>query len=170
VRRLGPNANRGGLFKDVVRRVEEGTDFEGVIDLVSADVPFGDFVSQLTGTFARYYLSNAQFASVAFVHTVTAPSALRFFEPYVTADTAKELLRYMWQSCAAMQAAFAIHDPVDRLEPVEPPDEGDLIAQIVDARDEHAIKFSEACLREYRISGDGVFIAAIEDVVRRERA
>lgn len=170
VQRLAPNENRGGLFKDVVRRVEERTDFEGVIDLVSTDVPFADFVSQLTRTFVRYYLANAQFASVAFIHTVTAPSALRFFEPYVSGDTANDLLLYMWQSCAAMQAAFAIRDPTEQLEQIGTVDEGDLIAQIVDARDEHAIKFSEACLREYKISGDSVFIAAIQDVVRRERA
>jgi hypothetical protein len=48
-------------------------------------------------------------------------------------------------------------------------DKRDLIEQAVAARDEHAIKFTEACLREHRISPDPAFIVATRDVVVRLR-
>lgn len=168
--RLPPATMRGGLFKDVVVQVETSTDFEPVIDLVSASGPIDDFISDLTHVFVREYMENAQHASIAFIHTVTAPSALRFLVPHLSDATARSLMLYMWQACAAMDAAFARGPSI--LKDADPTDvdEDDLIEQIVDARDEHATKFAEACLREYRLSGDMTFIAAIRDVVRRERA
>ncbi len=48
-------------------------------------------------------------------------------------------------------------------------DEADLVDRAVAARDEHAIKFTEACLREYRVTSDPAFIAAAEDIVVRLR-
>jgi hypothetical protein len=48
--------------------------------------------------------------------------------------------------------------------------EDDLIDQAVAARDEHAIKFTEACLREHHMTGDAVFLEAAADVVTRLRA
>jgi hypothetical protein len=53
-------------------------------------------------------------------------------------------------------------------EPVEF-DPGNLIEQAVVARDEHAIKFTEACLKEHRITGDSAFVVAARDVVVRLR-
>ena len=44
-------------------------------------------------------------------------------------------------------------------------DEADLVEQAVQARDEHAIKFTEACLRAYHRSGDGAFVEAARDAV-----
>jgi hypothetical protein len=170
VQRLPPGASRFGLFKDVVARVEATTDFGGVIDLVSTDVPFDEFISEITRAFVREYLANASHASIAFIHTVTAPSALRLLRPHVSDETARSLMLYMWQSCAAMHAAFSWRETPAVTEARGPVDEADLIEQAVAARDEHAIKFAEACLREYRLTGDGAFVAAIRDVVRRERA
>jgi len=170
VERLGPSGDRRGLFKDVILQVETSTDFERVIDLVSPDVPIDEFISDLTRVFVREYLENAALASIAFIHTVTAPSALRFLHPHVTDETARSLNLHMWQACAAMHAAFARARSNAEAEEPTPFDEDDLIEQVIDARDEHAIKFAEACLREHRISGDATFIAAIRDVVRRERA
>jgi hypothetical protein len=53
-------------------------------------------------------------------------------------------------------------------EPADP-DRADLVEQAVTSRDEHAIKFTEACLREHTLSGDAVFLAAAQDAVRRLR-
>lgn len=170
VERLGPGANRRGLFKNVVDQVGATTDFEPVIDLVSPEMPLGEFISDLTNVFVREYLANAAHSSIAFIHTVTAPSSLRFFEPHLSADTARSVMLYMWQSCAAMEAAFARTLTSSVSVDEDAFDEEDLIDQAVDARDEHAIKFAEACLREYRLSGNPEFIAAIRDVVVRERS
>jgi len=43
-------------------------------------------------------------------------------------------------------------------------DRDDLIDQAVGTNDEHAIKFTEACLRQYEQLTDPVFLLAAEDV------
>jgi hypothetical protein len=48
-------------------------------------------------------------------------------------------------------------------------DAADLIDEAVGARDEHAIKFTEACLREHALSGDAAFVIAARDAVSRLR-
>jgi hypothetical protein len=170
VERLGPGANRNGLFKDVIDQVGKSAPFEHVIDLVSVDVPFGEFISDLTGTFVREYLANASHASIAFIHTVTAPSALRLIEPHVSAESSRAVMAYMWQSCAAMHAAYSFGASPAMPDEAGVFDEDDLIDRAVAARDEHTIKFTEACLREHRLTGDPAFIAAVRDVVDRLRA
>jgi len=77
-------------------------------------------------------------------------------------------MRYAWQAAASIYAAYATGESVD------PPADGaadfdaaDLIDRAVAARDEHAIKFTDACLRENRITGDPAFIVAARDVVVR---
>ena len=170
VERLSPEADRRGLFTTVVNQVGTTTDFEPVIDLVSPEIPLGEFISDLTNVFVREYLANATHSSIAFIHTVTAPSSLRFLEPHLSTDTGRSIMLYMWQSCAAMEAAFARTPTASVSVDGGVFDEEDLIAQTVDARDEHAIKFVEACLREYRLSGNPEFIAAIRDVAKRVRS
>jgi hypothetical protein len=51
----------------------------------------------------------------------------------------------------------------------DPADVADLIEQAIASRDEHAIKFTEACLREHRLAPDPAYIAAIRDAVTRPR-
>jgi hypothetical protein len=46
-------------------------------------------------------------------------------------------------------------------------DREDLVGRAVAAGDEHAIKFTEVCLREHAISPAPVFLAAAADACRR---
>ena len=164
-----PPPGTGGLIFEQVRGVEQ-TDFAPVINLVDVDVAVDAFVLDVTSAFARVYAANARHASIAFVHTVTAPSALRFLAPHLDAAATRELMRYAWQACAAIYATYA--RAASAPPPAEAPDvdEADLVEQAVRVRDEHAIKFTEACLREYRRSGDGAFVAAARDAIVRVRA
>ena len=167
VARIDASQRKGGLIFDVVRVLDEG--FAPIINYVDVDREFDAFVGDLTRTFVRQYLANAQHAAIGFVHTVTAPSAARILAPHLSADTRRAVMRYAWQSCAAIYAAYGRVDP-DAM-PADPApaefDEAYLVDRAVAARDEHAIKFTEACLREYRLSGDGAFIAAARDVTAR---
>jgi hypothetical protein len=161
---------RGGLIFEAVKAVET-VDFAPVINAVADDVGVDAFVSDLTRTFVRQYLAHADTASIAFVHTVTAPSALRVLAPHLSEPVRREAMRYAWQACASVYAAYGRAAPgsiPSATEPVEF-DAEDLIDQAVAARDEHAIKFTEACLREYRITPDAAFIAAARDAVVRMR-
>ena len=161
---------RAGLIFDAVRAVDAET-FAPVINLVDVSGDEGAFLSDLTRMSARLYLANAQHASIAMVHSVTAPAALRMLAPHLSDATRREALRYTWQACAALYSTYArgtLDAPGTSADASF--DEQDLIEQAVAARDEHAIKFPEACLREYRLSPHPAYIAAAKDAVVRLRA
>jgi hypothetical protein len=165
------DASRGRfLIFDAVRAVP-AKEFAPAINYVEVSVEVDAFVQDVTRTFVRLYLANADKAAIAFVHTVTAPSALRLLAPHLSSATTREAMRYAWQACAAIYSAYGRADGATPaiVEP-EDFDSEHLIDRAVASRDEHAIKFTEACLREYRISGDAAFIAAAEDAVVRLRA
>lgn len=166
---LVPDGKRSrGMIFDAVRAVDYDG-FAPVIDFVDVDGDTGAFVSEISGAFVRHYLANARAAGIGFIHTVTAPSALRILAPHLSPEARREAMRYAWQACASIYSAYGTPAATESSsEPVEF-DEADLIDQAVAARDEHAIKFTEACLREYAISHDGAFIAAARDAVVRLR-
>jgi hypothetical protein len=159
-----------GLIFEAVKRLDAG-EFAPVINRVEIDGE-AEFIGSITRTFARQYLANASHAPIAFVHGVTAPSALRILAPHLSRATLEAAMRYAWQACAAIYATYSTVAPGDV---PQVPDEvefdrDDLIDRAVAARDEHAIKFTEACLREHGVSGDGAFIVAARDVVGRMRS
>jgi questin oxidase-like protein len=169
--RLVDDASRGRfLIFDAVKAIP-AEEFAPAINYVDVSGEVDAFVRDVTRTFVRLYLANAAWASIAFVHTMTAPSALRLLAPHLSTATTRDTMRYAWQACAAIYAAYARADSAaPAIAEGEVFDAEDLIDRAVAARDEHAIKFTEACLREHRISGDAAFIAAAEDAVVRLRA
>ncbi len=170
VPRVAPARRTYGLIFDAVKVIESDA-FAPVVNHVATDGDADAFVSDLTRTFVRHYLANAERSAIGFVHTVTAPSALRTLAPHLSAATREAMLRYGWQACASIYAAYG--DVAAGEEPSADPkiefDADDLIEQAVAARDEHAIKFTEACLKEHRITGDPAFIVAAQDAVARLR-
>ncbi len=169
VPRVPDGGSRGGLIFERVQAVAQ-TDFAAAVNHVSLDAALDDFVSSITRTFVRWYLANADAAAIAFIHTVTAPSALRILAPHVPSAHARDVMRYLWQACAAVYAVYARNVPSAGLERDAPIDLDDLIDRAVRARDEHAIKFTEACLREHRLTGDDLFLTAAADAVSRLKA
>jgi hypothetical protein len=162
---------RGFLIFDAVKSVA-AVDFAPVINRVDTTIDAGTFVSDVTRTFVRQYQANAATAAIAFVHTVTAPSALRIVAPHLRDETLRVAMACAWQACAAVYAAYggapAAPGPPEA-ERVETDLDG-LVDEAVGARDEHAIKFTEACLREYAHSPDPAFVAAARDATARLRA
>jgi hypothetical protein len=162
-------ANRQGFMITQRARTVETTDFAPVINTVAVDGDPGAFVSDVARVFVRQYTANADAAAIAFVHTVTGPSALRSLVPHLSPATAQDAMRYAWQACAAIYAANG-DAPIAPAPPGVPiTDHAGLIDQAVEARDEHAIKFTEACLREYAHTPDAAFLAAAQDAVVRLR-
>ncbi len=152
-------------------RVLEAEDFGPAIDMAATDGPADAVIGEMTRLFVRQYLGNLGAASIGFVHSVTAPSALRLLVPHLSDASRTTAQRYVWQACAALYATYGRVDPsLIRIgaEPVEF-DREDLAARALEARDEHAIKFTEACLREYDLSQDGAFILAANDAIGRLR-
>jgi hypothetical protein len=141
-------------FRDVAARVA-----------VSGDP--SAFFSDLTATFARVYLENASPGKViTFVHGVTGPSAARLLLPYADSDGARALMRYAWQAAAAFYVAMGDRAAAPSGDPA-PLAAAELVERAVANGDEHAIKLTEACLREDRLAPRAVYHLAAQDALGR---
>src|SRR5262249_50152934 len=136
--------------------------FGPVIDLLDVGGDVQRVVTDLTDTFARVSLATAPdvLTVIVFIHGVTSIAALGNLLPYLDDAGRRAALRFAWQSSCALYAAFG-----DRPEPdgrIEPPDEDAerLIDRAVAHGDEHAIKFTEACLDQYARRPSPAYLAA----------
>jgi hypothetical protein len=144
--------------------------FAAARDLVAERDDVSAALSDLTLAAARAYLRHGtegrSVATIAFVHAVTGPAALRRLAPFVRAETARRALPYAWQAVAGIYAAYARRDNRERdFEAKGAPDE--LVARAVANGDDHAIKFTEALLGEHALRPHPAYLAAAEDAVAR---
>jgi hypothetical protein len=160
-----------GHFHTIVEALVQLDDFPafaGTISLVDVSGPVSPFLSDLTATFARAYLANARdiVSIIAFIHTVTAPAALRTIARFLDTAGERTALPFAWQTSAAIYAVYAAKPP--QPESTESSDEADadaLIQSAIECADEHAIKFTEACLREHAIKPNPSYLAAARHAV-----
>jgi hypothetical protein len=125
-------------------------------------------ISDVTETFARVYLANAPdvLGSIVFIHSVTSAAAVRSMLPYLSDGTARDAARYAWQAGCALYSAFGTSPAVAAGE-IEPPRESHdtLIDMAIANGDEHAIKFTEATLREYELNPSPAYLAAARHAI-----
>jgi len=161
------HAPGGHNIVEGLRHVPELPTFADARDLVAVPDDVGAALSALTAAFARVYLRNGTHNNtIAFVHGITAPCALRRLAPHVSPATARAAFPYAWQAAAAIYAAYA--RPENEAPPLEPtlaPDE--LAARAVENGADHAIKLTEVLLSEHALAPDPAYLAAAEDVVAR---
>ena len=157
-----------GLITARVRRLEGFAPFTSVIDLVDAAADPARFISDLTETFARVYLENAPHPrrAIAFIHAVTGPSMLRVLAPYLSHEAVVLGLHYGWQAAAALHAACGQRLVTNETEAPSCSQE-ELIDRAVATGNEHAIKFTEACLREAALNPSPVYLTAAWDATQR---
>jgi len=163
----GPDFEAQGSIVQQVKGLDEQPEFAQAVDLVDTAGDLSWFISELTETCAGLYLANPK-GFIAFVHTVTAPSALRLLAPYLTDADARLAARYAWQACAAIYAWYSTTPPpatADLTPPTEAPEA--LIDRAVVAGGAHTIKFTEACLREYALHPKPVYLVAARDAAER---
>ena len=138
--------------------LDEQPEFAPAIDLVDTGGDLSAFISNITETFAGLYLAN-QKNLIAFVHTVTAPSSLRTLAPYLAEADARLAALYAWYSVVPPMDTTGLEAPSE--------DREDLIDRAVAAGGAHSIKFTEACLREYTINPNPVYLVAARDAPER---
>ena len=103
---------------------------------------------------------------ITFVHAVTGPSAARLLLPYADAAGARALMRYAWQAAAALYVAMGDRPGAAAPDPA-PLGREELVERAVANGDEHAIKLTEACLREDALHPSPVFHHAAQDALER---
>jgi hypothetical protein len=168
VRRLhGPDFRAQGVIHKAVQGLDADPSFAQAIDLVSAHGDLAYFLSELTALSASMYLAHSS-DLIAFVHAVTAPSALRLLLPYLAEAEACLAARYAWQACAALYAWYATTSTpfLTAREPITESHDT-LIDRAIATEGAHTIKFTEACLREYAINPQPVYLVAARDIAER---
>ena len=161
VETLPPGGRRVGLITEGLAQLDGLPSFSRAAGLVDTSIEPSRFVSDLTETFAGAYLANAgdTLRVITFIHSVTGPSAVRLLAPHLEPAVTRAALRYAWQAGAALYAAFGQSADAGVLDDA-PGDAEDLIDRAVATGDEHAIKFTEACLREHALNPKPVYLAA----------
>lgn len=161
-----------GTIVGSLDRLTEFLPFASVIGLVDCGGDISATLSDLTATFARVYLANAQdvLSTIVFIHGVTSGAAVRLLAPQLQEAVARDALRYTWQAQCGIYAAFGQRSMPEQaiVSPHESRDE--LINLAVTNGDEHVIKLTEACLREYELNPQPEYLAAARhamDFLRR---
>jgi len=156
-----------GFITDRLAGLAGFAPFRDVASKVAVSGDPSAFFSDLTETFARVYLENATPGKViTFVHAVTGPSAARLLLPYADETGTRALMRYAWQAAAALYVAMGDRPSV-RPPEADRVDGATLVDRAVANGDEHAIKLTEACLREDRIHPRPVYRQAAQDALGR---
>jgi hypothetical protein len=156
-----------GLITAGIAQLDGYPPFRDAAGLVDTSGDISATLSDLTETFAAVYLANAvRGRLIHFIHAVTGPSALRLLALHLAPETARGALRYAWQAAAALYTAFAAGEPWQNGEEAVV-SQDDVIDCAVATGDEHAIKFTEACLREHALNPKPVYLAAAWDAAQR---
>jgi hypothetical protein len=141
-------------------------EFSGAVDAAAEPESVEDALSSLTEAGARLYLANASRQPLVLLHTVTVSAALRLLLPHLPTGLHQTALAYVWQNVAATAAAYADEKPRERDDwPLQ--EESVLIERSIATDDPHAIKFTEACIREYHLNPQPVYLTAAEDWASR---
>jgi hypothetical protein len=143
-------------------RLTEFLPFASVIELADLTGNVANVVSELTQTFARVYLANAHdvLSTVVFVHGITSAAAVRLLAPHLEEPVAREVLRYTWQAQCGIYAAFGQRYAPEQATTAPSESRGQLTDLAVANGDEHVIKLTEACLREYELNPKPEYLAA----------
>jgi hypothetical protein len=157
-----------GSFTDALLQLDSFEPFKHTLDGVDPSGDASAFLSDLTATFARVFIANACdiYTTVAFVHAVTGPSALRPLLPYLPDTTRRAALAYAWQAAAAMYATFGTSADLSRVDAFDSGDADELFDRAIVCGDEHAIKFTEVCLHEHALNSDPAYLAAADKAIR----
>ena len=170
-----PERRRAGNITAGLGVLEDFPEFAPAVAAIDANGPLLPLAAELTEVFARVYLANARsvLTVIVFIHGVTSQAALGNLLPHVSEATARRLARHSWQSGCALYACYGGGTAL--AEEAGAADAGveHLVDRAIASGDEHAIKFTEACLAGYARSRSPVYPAAaghaIETIGRGRR-
>lgn len=152
-----------GLIFERMKVLEERPDFPALVASVAPVADIQGAFSALTKTGAQAYLANASHAPIALVHAVTAPAAVRGMLPLLSPSQQRVALAYAWQAVAGLIATNAPAGVSEAASSQPVRTNQELISQAVASGDEHAIKLTEAALRENALTPASVYLLAAAD-------
>lgn len=154
-------------FTDPIGKLTTQASFASVTGMVDLTQDPSAVVTDLARTFSLILLSNSPTVNPrALCHGLTAGTVYRLMQPHLSVDAAQAVLRYSWQVAAAFYCAIVLEPPSTNGEATDGRIE-EIIGEAIACPDEHGIKVTEACLREYQLDPDPVFLTAALATTRR---
>lgn len=156
-----------GTIVGSLEALSEFPAFAPTIGLLDVGGDARTLLNELADVFARIYLANVHdvLTAIVFVHGVTDLAALDAMLPHLDDATVRTAARYAWQASCGLYAAFGTSPAsASQVEPARE-DGPTLIDMAVAHGDEHAIKFTEACLRFEQRAASPVFRAAARNAI-----
>lgn len=164
---VDPEERRFGLFTEGVGVLAARPSFTEAIERLRVPERIdGAAVSDATAAMLDAYLENPGLR-IAYVHTITAPSALRLLVPHADETTGRALFGHGVQAMAALHAISSRPTPWRPTAALQAlaDDEASLRSRAAGSLEEHVIKFVEACLREHAARPDARWRMAAADAV-----
>lgn len=130
-------------------------------------------LSDITAAYAQVTIAHAGEFPIPFIHSVTAPAALRLVLPYLPQELHMSSFVEVWRTATAVLTSHGKRLP---LETAMPSPEQDLPSvqglrdRAVEHGGEHELKFTEACLREYNLRPDPRYLLAPHQLLSSARA
>ncbi|MBB4633394.1 questin oxidase family protein [Sphingosinicella soli] len=162
--RLPADMRIGTREKGLCHHMDQIGGWADAISRLASPADLQAALSDMTLAYAQINLVHDKTFPIPLVHTVTAPAAVRFMLPHLPEALHVPTYLAVWEATASIVTNFApAHDEEisttvpDGLEAVSPEE---LVARAVEHGDEHAVKFTEACLREYALRPDERYLIA----------
>ncbi len=143
-------------------------DYPGAVDALGPPAGTDAALSNLSAAFCRTMLAHPEVFAVPLVHMVTPIAAARTLLPVLPVPARDLVYARLWQVGAAIVSVFTpspAHRQVAAPEPGDVPTIAEVVAEAVEHQDVHALKFTEACAREYAVRPDPVYVLAAHHVV-----
>ncbi|RJL30944.1 questin oxidase family protein [Bailinhaonella thermotolerans] len=117
-------------------------------------------LDELTRVFARVFVTHGRHAPIDFIHAVTAPTAVASVLGELPETLHRPVYDALWQVAAALYSGYAHGATIEPVPDGDPLDPAELSGRAAETGDAHAIKMTEACLRQYARLGDPLFLHA----------
>lgn len=158
-------------FVESMRRLDGLTAFRDAIEQfpLPAESEVDAFLGDLCRVAAALYVAHSE-ARIAYVHTVTIPSAVRWLAPRLPAADARRAAGHALQAVAAFHALLGstpARETVDEEVARTAQSWDEVRYRAACSLEEHAVKLAEACWREDRLGSDPVLRLAAADAALR---
>jgi len=150
-----------GNFVAGLSSLDDTPSFRPVAGLLDTRDPLAA-LHATTAAFGQRFLQNPEH-QIALTHAITAPSAVRLLLPYLDEETARAATRHAWQAAAGLLVVYGAPKRA-RIEPNATRSEGELVDAALATGDVHAIKLTEACLREDQATPDPIYRSVAEAI------
>jgi hypothetical protein len=154
-------------FTDPIDKLTSLPSFGEAADLIDTEQDPSHLLSDLTRAFASILVTNVETVNPrAICHGLTAGGATRLMLDHLSPEATAISLLYNWQLAAAFYCALVLEVPAQK---VDPPEESadELVSEALQCPDEHGIKVTEACLREYQLDPDPMFLMSARQTTHK---